>query len=232
MTSTWAKITTNAGKFWDGFGDVFDPVSDAIDTAVDIVTAPKDLFQDSEGNYLGIKGLNTKNIKKTAAERQKKKNENRSGGSGNPFDNKPGTVAAATAESFIDMDEIIANTVGSVDPRVEVSNRIPGAGLLELAGVDLMDNSKKLYDIARGVSPNEIAGKIATRDVGPNIFIDDQNPAVFAQQPRVGPVSASNFGNSSYIGLSDKGKRLFSSGIEQDKAGSEKFVDELIKRNK
>jgi hypothetical protein len=232
MASTWAKITTNAGKFWDGLGDVFDPVSDAIDTAVDIVTAPKDLFQDSEGNYLGIEGLNTENIKKTAAQRQKRKNEQSAGGSSNPFDNRPGTDALATAESFIDMDEIIASTVGSVDPSVEVSNRIPGAGLLELAGIDLMDNSKKLYDIARGVSPNEIAGKIATRDVGPNIFIDDQNSAVFAQQPRVGPVSASNFGKSSFIGLSDKGKRLFSTGIKQDKASSEKFVDELIKRNK
>ena len=227
----YARAISGAASFWDGWGESLDGITDPIDDFIDLITSPKDLLQDSEGNYFGIDGLSSRNIKETAAARQKRKNEEKAsgGGSGNAFDNTPGTDALATAsDSFVNMDEILASTVGTVETDART---IPFQGLLDLQGIDVMGNAKDVYDIVRGVSPNEIAGKLASKEVGPNIFVEGSQ-----SKPYMGPMTANSMGGKSIINNSnqERARRILNSKRQNatEVAASEKFVDDLIKRNK
>jgi len=229
--STFAKAVSGAASFWDGWGEAFNGITDPIDDLIDFVTAPKDLLQDSDGNYFGIEGLSSSNIKETAAARQKRKNEERAsgGGSGNAFDNRPGTTALAEAsESFVNMDEILAKTVGAVETDART---IPFQGLLELQDIDVMGNAQALYDIARGITPNEIAGNLANKEVGPNIFVEGSQA-----RPYMGPMTADSMGGTSIINNpnQERARRLLNSKRQNsaEVAASEKYVDNLIGRKK
>lgn len=228
----YARAISGAASFWDGWGETLDGITDPIDDFIDLITSPKDLLQDSEGNYFGIDGLSSRNIKETAAARQKRKNEERvsGGGSGNAFDNSPGTDALATAsDSFVNMDEILTSTVSTVE--TGGATKIPFQGLLELQDIDVMGNANALYDIARGVSPNEIAGKLASKEIGPNIFVEGTSTP--KEGPNyMGPMTANSMGGESIINNALQKKYLNSSKTKPTKAASEKFVDDLIKRNK
>ena len=49
--STWGKITSNAAKFWDGFGDGLDNITKPIDDFIDFITQPhneKSNFESSQ----------------------------------------------------------------------------------------------------------------------------------------------------------------------------------------
>ncbi len=50
----WKELTSGAAKFWDGVGDVAGGITEGIDGVIDIITAPKELFKDSDGKYFGI----------------------------------------------------------------------------------------------------------------------------------------------------------------------------------
>jgi len=230
--SLYARAIGGAASFWDGWGEAFNGITDPIDDFIDVITSPKELLQDSDNNYFGIEGLSSRNIKETAANRQKRKNEERAsgGGSGNPFDNRPGTDAYATAsDSFVNMDEILANTVDTVE--VGGATKIPFQGLLELQDIDVMGNAQELYAIAKGISPNEIAGELAKKNVGPNIFIEGTSTP--KEGPNyMGPMTADSMGGESIINNALQKKYLNSSKTKETKAASEKFVDDLIKRNK
>ena len=227
----YAKAVSGAASFWDGWGETLDGITDPIDDFIDLITSPKELLQDSDNNYFGIEGLSSRNIKATAAARQKRKNEEKAsgGGSGNAFDNRPGTDALATAsDSFVNMDEILASTVGTVETDART---IPFQGLLDLQGIDVMGNAKDVYDIVRGVSPNEIAGKLASKEIGPNIFVEGTSTP--KEGPNyMGPMTADSMGGESIINNALQKKYLNSSKTKPTKAASEKFVDDLIKRNK
>jgi len=227
----YAKAVSGAASFWDGWGETLDGITDPIDDFIDLITSPKELLQDSDNNYFGIEGLSSRNIKATAAARQKRKNEEKAsgGGSGNAFDNRPGTDALATAsDSFVNMDEILASTVGTVETDART---IPFQGLLDLQGIDVMGNAKDVYDIVRGVSPNEIAGKLASKEIGPNIFVEGSQ-----SKPYMGPITADSMGGKSIINNSnqERARRILNSKRQNatEVAASEKFVDDLIKRNK
>lgn len=223
--STWGKITSNAAKFWDDFGSGLDNITDPIDDFIDWISQPKELLQDSEGNYFGIDGLSSRAIKEYGATSLEKEQARERG---SPFSQlgNIGSSAAASTDSFINMDDIDAQIASIQGADVDVS-KIPYQGLLDLQDIDSMSIARKLYDISRGVEPNEIAGNIAKAKVGPNLFLDTNAEGL----PTIR--SLTNQYDKGFFNEADRQRVLRRPDWKKaaTKAESEKYLDEAIKRS-
>jgi|TARA_B100001540_G_scaffold231478_1_gene205676 hypothetical protein len=225
--STWGKITSNAAKFWDGFGDGLDNITKPIDDFIDFITQPKELLQDSEGNYFGIDGLSSDAISEYGAASLERERAREQGFMSSPFSNigsQARDIASATSSLSTVSD--IESTLNNIPDNV--LHTIPYQGLLDLQNIDTMSIAKELYDIARGVTPNEIAGKIAQRQPVPNIPIG--NP----YKPFGGfNTDARIEANRKFLAQVPPAFRdHYKKRNKQQKAESEKYLDEAIKRSR
>jgi hypothetical protein len=168
--SVWGEITSNAAHFWDGVNDWGGGVKDAVDEAVDWVTQPRKLLQDSEGNYFGIPGFNTEKIKKSAGDAWTKQQEQ---GSASPFLNIGSDSFLASSGDYESSIQRIKAT--DTDPYTAPANSVPygdviGATIGEPNAAAISDH---LMRAASGDAQNQVITKSVTDEVAPTIILDN-----------------------------------------------------------
>jgi len=170
--STWGEIASNAASFWDGVGGFFGEAKDAIDEAVDWVTQPRKLIQDSEGNYFGIPGMSSEKIKDAAGTAWTRQQEGMQGGS-SPFSDIGTTSFLGAQESYESAAKRVqASDVSRFTADAAVTEPVPYLNQLDAIGVNTRGIIEELNAIAKGDAPNEVLLRGGSKQVKPTILLD------------------------------------------------------------
>tara|TARA_R100000234_G_scaffold118697_1_gene99700 strand:+ start:2869 stop:3483 length:615 start_codon:yes stop_codon:yes gene_type:complete len=186
MSSTWGQITSNAAQFWDGVGGFWREANEAVDEAIDWVTQPRKLLQDSEGNYFGF--VSSEDIKKAAGENYRKQQEGSRGASEGLFSNIGTTaMAGASGDYQSAIRRIQATEVPDLSPSISPRS-IPYEDELRAANIDVDGISKRLFDAANGDVQNQVISQSVLDEVTPTILIEDNGDNAFIKNYDTGVV--------------------------------------------
>ena len=169
--STWGQITSNAAQFWDGVGDFAGDVNEWVDEAIDWVTQPRKLLQDSEGNYFGIPGFNTEKIKKSAGDAWTKQQEQ---GSASPFLNIGSESFLASSgdyESSIQRIKATETDTYTAMPKSSIPYKNEVGAIIGPGNAAAI--SDHLMRAANGDVQNQVITKSVTDEVAPTIILDN-----------------------------------------------------------